>query len=53
MRECQVLIEALNNEIPVIAFNASGVEDLLIGGKRGEIFHNMRSSELLDKVIIL
>ena len=45
-----VLIEALNNEIPVIAFNASGVEDLLIGGKGGEIFHNMRSSELLDKI---
>ena len=29
-----VLIEALNNEIPVIAFNSSGVEDLLLKERR-------------------
>tara|TARA_E500000178_G_scaffold12714_1_gene12233 strand:- start:3173 stop:4264 length:1092 start_codon:yes stop_codon:yes gene_type:complete len=45
-----VLIEALNNEIPVIAFNSSGVEDLLLGGKGGEIFFKMSSEELLDKI---
>ena len=33
-----VLIEAINNEIPVISFNSSGVEDLLLKGRGGEIF---------------
>ena len=45
-----VLIEALNNEIPSIAFNSSGVEDLLLRGKGGEIFYKMSSKELLKKI---
>lgn len=45
-----VLIEAINNEIPVISFNSSGVEDLLLKGRGGEIFYNMSSKELLNKI---
>tara|TARA_B100000989_G_scaffold294953_1_gene275000 strand:+ start:966 stop:2057 length:1092 start_codon:yes stop_codon:yes gene_type:complete len=45
-----VLIEALNNQIPVIAFSASGVEDLLLKGKGGEIIYKMESKELLNKI---
>lgn len=45
-----VLIEAINNQIPVIAFNSSGVEDLLLKGRGGEIFYNMSSKELLNKI---
>ena len=45
-----VLIEALNNEIPVISFNSSGVEDLLLKGRGGEILYNMSSKELLNKI---
>ena len=45
-----VLIEAINHEIPIVAFNASGVEDLLLNGKGGEIFNNMNSKELLNKI---
>ncbi len=45
-----VLIEALNNEIPVIAFNSSGVEDLLLKGKGGEIIYKMNSDEFLKKI---
>ncbi len=45
-----VLIEAINKEIPIIAFNSSGVEDLLLNGKGGEIFYNMNSLELLNKI---
>ena len=48
-----VLIEAINNEIPVISFNSSGVEDLLLKGRGGEIFYNMSSKELLKKFIFL
>ncbi len=45
-----VLIEALNNEIPIIAFNSSGVEDLLLEGKGGEIIQTMNSEEFLNKI---
>ena len=45
-----VLIEALNNEIPIIAFNSSGVEDLLLKGKGGEIIYKMNSEEFLNKI---
>ena len=48
-----VLIEAINNEIPVISFNSSGVEDLLLKGRGGEIFYNMSSKELLNKIHFL
>ena len=45
-----VLIEAINNEIPTVAFNSSGVEDLLLSGRGGEIFYKMNSKELLNKI---
>ena len=45
-----VLIEAIDNEIPTIAFNSSGVEDLLLKGRGGEIFKNMCSNELINKI---
>ncbi len=45
-----VLIEALNNGIPIIAFNSSGVEDLLLKGKGGEIIYKMNSEEFLNKI---
>ena len=50
MKACRTLIEALNNEIPIIAFNSSGVEDLLLKGKGGEIIYKMNSEEFLNKI---
>ena len=45
-----VLIDAINFETPSIAFNASGVEDILLNGKGGEIIKNKNSKELTKRI---
>ena len=45
-----VLIEAINNNIPCIATNVSGVPDLLLNGKGGIILKNFNTFELQNKL---
>ena len=45
-----VLIDAVNFETPSIAFNVSGVEDILLNGKGGEIIKNKNSKELTKRI---
>ena len=45
-----VLIEALNNNIPCISSNVSGVSDLLLNGKGGVILKNYNTFELINKL---
>ena len=45
-----VLIDAVNFETPSIAFNASGVEDILLNGKGGEIIKKKNSNELSKRI---
>ena len=45
-----VLIDAVNFETPSIAFNASGVEDILLNGKGGEIIKKNNSKELAKRI---
>ena len=45
-----VLIDAVNFETPSIAFNASGVEDILLNGKGGEIIKKYNSKELTKRM---
>ncbi len=45
-----VLIEAINYETPVISYNASGVDDILINGRGGLILKKMEINELLSKI---
>ena len=45
------LIEALNNNLPCISTNVSGVSDLLLSGKGGVILKNFKTSELENKLV--
>jgi len=44
------LIEAINYELPSIALNSSGVEDVLLNGKGGEILYDRNIKVLANKM---
>ena len=44
------LIEAINYELPSIALNSSGVEDVLLNGKGGEILYDRDIKVLANKM---
>ena len=43
-------IDAVNFETPSIAFNVSGVKDILLNGKGGEIIKKYNSKELTKRM---
>ncbi len=45
-----VLIDAVNYETPSIAFNASGIEDILLKGEGGEVVKKYNSNELAQRI---
>ena len=46
-----VLIEAINFNLPSIASDVSGVKDLLISGKGGIIYNRLNKNELKKRMI--